>query len=315
MSKLGLAGAFALAIVSMSAGLTAADAKPSNVVVFGDSLVDSGNVFLATGGATPAAAQGYFQGRFQDGYNFADLLNIELTGAPTLASLAGGNNWAWGGSRGTGAGGFAVPGLNAQAGDFLLNGPRGFTPNSLVILNFGGNDVFGLESGDTGGLSNADFVNLYVSNMLGAIVGLDSLGAGRILVMGVPNGTPTGLMLDSMLQTALDGIEPGLDATLYRFSYADFYGRVLSNPTRYGFPPIIDTQTPCIAARPVVNGQIDCTGFFSFDGIHFTGQVHRALASDLRKVLGIPEPATWGLMILGFGAVGVALRRRQPLAA
>lgn len=29
----------------------------------------------------------------------------------------------------------------------------------------------------------------------------------------------------------------------------------------------------------------------------------------------IPEPATWGLMILGFGAVGVALRRRQKVSA
>jgi phospholipase/lecithinase/hemolysin len=311
MTKLSIVGAVALAVASVSV----ADAKPSNVVVFGDSLVDSGNVFLATGGATPAAAQGYFQGRFQDGYNFADLLNLELTGAPTVASLAGGNNWAWGGSRGTGVGGFAVPGLNAQAGDFLLNGPRGFTASSLVILNFGGNDVFGLQSGDTGGLSSADFADLYVSNMVGAITALDALGAGRILVMGVPNPTAAGLMLDSMLQTALNGIEPGLDATLYRFSYADFYSRILSDPTSYGFPPIIDTQTPCIAARPVVNGQIDCTGFFSFDGTHFTGQVHRALASDLRQVLGIPEPATWGLMILGFGAVGIALRRRQPLAA
>ncbi|MBL8770194.1 MAG: PEP-CTERM sorting domain-containing protein [Phenylobacterium sp.] len=29
----------------------------------------------------------------------------------------------------------------------------------------------------------------------------------------------------------------------------------------------------------------------------------------------VPEPATWALMILGFGAAGSALRRRRPLAA
>lgn len=29
----------------------------------------------------------------------------------------------------------------------------------------------------------------------------------------------------------------------------------------------------------------------------------------------VPEPATWGLMILGFGAVGGALRRRKSLTA
>jgi hypothetical protein len=30
---------------------------------------------------------------------------------------------------------------------------------------------------------------------------------------------------------------------------------------------------------------------------------------------GIPEPATWGLMIMGLGAVGYAARRRQPSLA
>lgn len=30
---------------------------------------------------------------------------------------------------------------------------------------------------------------------------------------------------------------------------------------------------------------------------------------------GVPEPATWALMILGFGAVGGAMRRRQAVAA
>ncbi len=29
----------------------------------------------------------------------------------------------------------------------------------------------------------------------------------------------------------------------------------------------------------------------------------------------IPEPATWGLMILGFGAVGAAMRRREKVSA
>lgn len=33
------------------------------------------------------------------------------------------------------------------------------------------------------------------------------------------------------------------------------------------------------------------------------------------SVAGVPEPATWALMILGFGAVGGAMRRRQSVAA
>jgi hypothetical protein len=33
-----------------------------------------------------------------------------------------------------------------------------------------------------------------------------------------------------------------------------------------------------------------------------------------RPSLGVPEPASWALMILGFGAVGAVLRRRQAAA-
>jgi hypothetical protein len=36
---------------------------------------------------------------------------------------------------------------------------------------------------------------------------------------------------------------------------------------------------------------------------------------DFTLSAGVPEPATWGLMILGFGAVGGAMRRRQSVAA
>lgn len=32
-------------------------------------------------------------------------------------------------------------------------------------------------------------------------------------------------------------------------------------------------------------------------------------------VIGVPEPASWAMLVLGFGAVGTALRRRRPLAA
>ncbi len=311
MRILMLAGAFALSITST----VAIAAKPSNVVVFGDSLADSGNVFLATGGAIPAQADGYFQGRFHDGYNFSDRLNIKFTGAPTLASLAGGNNWAWGGSRGTGVGGFAVPGLPGQGFDFFTNGPRGFSSDSLVILNFGGNDVFGLESADTGGLSPIDFAALYIDNMRNAVLALDGAGAGRILVMGIPNTTATGFALNAQLQFMLDAIEPALGARLYRYDYFGFYQRLQADPTQYGIRADIDYSTPCIAAEQVVNGSIDCSGYFSFDGIHFTAQIHRAITSELVQVLGIPEPATWGMMIAGFGMVGFAMRRQRRVAA
>ncbi len=297
---------------------TAAAANPTNTVVFGDSLVDAGNVFVATGGGTPAAAQGYYQGRFSNGLNFADYVNISLAGVATKASLLGGDNWGWGGSRGVGNafGGFPTPGLPQQGADFFTHGPRGATANSLYILNFGGNDVFGLQSGDIGGLSPAQFQALYVSNMVSAVQALDAAGARNILVMGVPNANAFGFALDAQLQAALDGIEPGLtNATLTRFSYFAFYNRLLSNPASYGFANGINTQSNCLADRPVTNGHVDCTGYLSFDGVHFTTQVDRGIARDLIQVLGVPEPSNWAMLIAGFGLVGAAMRRRAHAIA
>ena len=90
-------------IGAIAGGLILATAVPAqaerdterftSLTVFGDSLVDAGNIFTATGGAIPSAANGYFNGRFTNGYDYTDLLSIELFGAPTVASLQGGTNF------------------------------------------------------------------------------------------------------------------------------------------------------------------------------------------------------------------------------
>ena len=38
------------------------------------------------------------------------------------------------------------------------------------------------------------------------------------------------------------------------------------------------------------------------------------LVSQLTGAVAVPEPATWTMMILGFGAVGSMLRRRRAFA-
>lgn len=46
-------------------------------------------------------------------------------------------------------------------------------------------------------------------------------------------------------------------------------------------------------------------GLFALDSVSFTPNAVSA---------AVPEPATWGMMILGMGAVGYAMRRRQKVA-
>src|SRR4051794_29217009 len=115
----------------------------TSITVFGDSLVDAGNLYIANGGTRPNPALGYFEHRFTNGYDYPDLLSLDLFGVPTTPSLLGGNNFAIGGARIIDTGD-PIPDLQAQIGAFQLSG-RGVDRNGLYILNLGGNDIFGAE--------------------------------------------------------------------------------------------------------------------------------------------------------------------------
>src|SRR5271166_265204 len=68
-----------------------------NLVVFGDSLADVGNISLATGGAIPNSAI-YYQGRFSSGPIWVDTLAKYLGQPAVQPSLAGGLDYAFGGA-------------------------------------------------------------------------------------------------------------------------------------------------------------------------------------------------------------------------
>src|SRR3954447_25255205 len=133
----------------------------TGVFAFGDSLIDPGNdlkaaqrlssfPFVNVPDGAPTAANGYFLGRFTDGWNFADLVANKLINAPTQAtfpygvtkSLLGipvngarpdGNNlsFAYGGAT-VGSAGSPAPSLHDQTQifkDFDVN------PNALHVVS------------------------------------------------------------------------------------------------------------------------------------------------------------------------------------
>lgn len=308
---------FVMAFLAAPLLAAAAPAAALNLYVFGDSLVDAGNVSVATGGAIPSAAEGYYQGRFTNGLNYVDYLNRRFAGTNSVPSLVGGRNFAWGGARAIGSafGGFPVPGLPQQLGSYFASTGGVADSSGLYVINFGGNDLFGIGSGDIGGLTATQAINLLIGNTVSAVQTLSAAGAGKILVTGIPAGGPQGAAIEGLLQASLDAIEPGLNARLYRYSYLDFYTRFASDPTAYGFPAVVNYTSNCRADRPVVNGRIDCGGYFSFDGTHFTAQVQRGIYNDLVQVLGVPEPTSWAMLITGFGMVGAVMRRRARQTA
>ncbi len=292
--------------------------NPSQLVIFGDSLVDGGNIFLLTGGFAPTntfnnPSRGYFPGRFTNGPDYTDLLSLKLYGTLTKASLAGGSNYAFGGAKVV-ADADPVPDLSAQLALYGATHPLA-DPNALYIINAGGNDDFAVE-GATPAQKAAAAANI-ANTLAGAVQYLDGIGATRILVTGIPNTTATGFFLDSVLQARLDSIEPGLvNASLKRFSYLSFFTRLVADPASFRVPAFTKPGACFDHVSPPAPGVLpDCSGYFSVDRIHPIAQIQAAIFREVNQVAGVPEPQNWALMIAGFGLVGATSRRRRTVVA
>jgi phospholipase/lecithinase/hemolysin len=175
--------------------------KFDSIYVFGDSLSDTGNVLLLTGGlgispAVPPSTSPnatFYQGRFSNGPVAVEYLWQSLTGnnsatlAPSLSLMSlprkAGISFAYGGS-GSGQsnvtpGGFVVPGVLGQV-DAFRNLPRrqSTDPKALYVIWTGANDyVLGLTTNP----------GVVVGNIVVAIQSLYALGARNFLVPNLPD--------------------------------------------------------------------------------------------------------------------------------
>lgn len=319
-----LPAAFAAFAVTLAVASPAAAERDTrrytSIVVFGDSLVDAGNIFTLTGGALPSAANGYFMGRFTNGYDYPDLLSIALYGSPTVASQQpGGHNYAYGGAQASPRSG--VPDFGEQLAEFNVDRLTGFQvdENGLYILNFGGNDIFQAPDDPTAAEA---WLRASAQNYADGIQTLNDAGVRNILFTGYPvSSDPNSALAEGYLTEALAGLTLDSDTTLFRFSYLDFFGRVGSDPASLGLPTQrLDITCQQAGAAAIAN---DCAGIFSFDGIHPSAPIQRALFRDLDRQFGltafqaVPEPASWAMLIGGCGTVGGAarLRRRRAVFA
>nr|WP_253201379.1 SGNH/GDSL hydrolase family protein [Sphingomonas quercus] len=288
----------------------------TSITVFGDSLVDAGNLYIANGGTRPDPALGYFQHRFTNGYDYPDLLSLDLFGTPTAPSLTGGGNFAFGGARIVDTGD-TIPDLQAQLAAFSASG-RGIDENGLYILNLGGNDVFGAEGvfGEVGAIGSYPDISSYLraaaEQYVARVQALNDLGVRNILMTDFPlAGDPLTIEANGYLNAALATLKLDADTDLFVYSLSDFNRRVLTDPAAFGLPPL-RADVSCVAAGAQDTG---CAGFFSFDGVHPTAAVQEAgyrdmvAKFDLTGVQAVPEPASWATMLLGFGLIGMAMRR------
>ena len=95
--------------------------------------------------------------------------------------------------------------------------------------------------------------------------------------------------------------------TWVRFNFTDALGATTSEVRQLDAKKGLETFTL---------GQSNLRAFdYSFVANYTPGSSGWGQADNIRlAAVSVPEPATWALMILGFGAVGATLRRRPTLA-
>jgi len=249
----------------------------SATYVFGDSFCDTGNIFLATYGTTPASP--YFEGRFSNGPLWVDKLAGSLH-LPIAPLLAGGTNYSFGGAKLLQED--LIPSIPVQLEFYLwLHGGQA-DPDALYVLEGGINDVLFVNSGSSQQLGQN------IANALFALeVELRAAGARHILIVNLPEiglipadssdaafasaaSNSADLALRSLFEAAksTQGIEIGI-LDMQAFSQA-----VKNDPRQYGFTSI---TTPCLSATNQVCA--NPSQVFFWDAVHPTTTAHALMGA------------------------------------
>lgn len=311
-------------IACLLASLDASALSFTNLIVFGDSIVDHGNTqsaALAFGLSDPApAALGYSEGRFTNGLNPADVLNQEIEGTNTVGSFAGGDDFAFGGARARDNGDI-LPDIQSQVQLYLQRQAGApIDPDSLIMINVGGNDVRDIVVGNLSGAARQAVID-GAANAVGSAIGTLALaGAQNFLFVGVGNvgGIPEVGVFGAPVaavgrQASLDmnaAIQAVLPSNAIFFDTIAWSDQLLANPALFGLPADLNTTTACLlagAAPPA--GAPTCDGYAFFDTVHPTTQILQKLGEELVAV--VPEPGTAVLILGGLAALASGRPRRE----
>ena len=100
--------------------------------------------------------------------------------------------------------------------------------------------------------------------------------------------------------------------TIFDFTGSAPFTIVAGGPTvQYAGQPI--TSGGSIVSGVEGNGVIQFHG--SVSSISWTNPNYEYFYGFTVGSVGVPEPATWGMMIMGFGGIGALMRRRRTVAA
>ena len=319
-----LAGALSLAALFVATSPALAGPTYSNMVVFGDSLSDTGNLSIVTGGTQPPAGQPYFNGRFSDGPLWVETLaaglNLPLASNPYLV---GGSNYAFAGARtGTSS---APPGLLAQVGGIWGPTHPLADPAALYVVVAGGNDLRDARSAPSGTSATRQLAaQAAATNVFNSVALLAARGATHVLIANLPDlgATPEaallGLTVESTdatvrfnaligaFEATLEALFPGLDVDMldmFGLGAAIRNDALNNGGATYG---ITNVTSPC--AGFLFSSGAACNVSLFSDALHPSARAH-ALLGAAALALVVPEPASLALVVLALTGLVVVRRR------
>ena len=252
----------------------------SRIFVFGDSLSDTGNFYIMTGGYPPSP---YYNGRFSNGK-----LWVEYTAEALHMTIQAGDNYAVAGATtgsynvNNGLGGLTFPGLQDQIDAFQRQHSPAEARDALFVVWAGANDFFAALAGST---PPQTLISNAVYNTAVAIARLEQGGARHILVVNLPDLGVTPYVLaagfgaqitqlggayNQALGATLDDLgAPGV--SIIRVDAFKALDSMAYNPGIYGF---VNVTQPALAT----GGNPD--EFLFWDSVHPTTIGHAVLAEE-----------------------------------
>lgn len=276
-----------------------------NIVIFGDSLSDNGNLYEFMKKQIPQSPP-YYEGRFSNGPVWIEHVIASYFPENPSAHLF---DYAFGGagvSEEEGADDVLFT-LRREVNNYLLAHNDKASEDSLFVVWIGANNYLGLPSEVEKTLHD---VNLGITHSLQRLV---EKGAKHILVVNLPDlgRTPAAIEFDTIdemtyfakqhnhiLSQSIDSFKeayPDVEWLYYDLHQA--FEDVIDRPQDYGFTNITNTcvqfdenitKTSVLkmtaAAKPQMK-EDTCTGYLFFDLVHPTGLAHKILAEKARLML------------------------------
>jgi outer membrane lipase/esterase len=312
-----LAGAIGAALL-FSAGAHADGYQ--QVVSFGDSLSDNGNVALLSG--SPVITRFTTNPGTVAVENIAQHFNLTLT-----PSLQGGTDYAFGGARAAIAN--PVPATSSQVQQYLAANGGKANPNALYTMWIGANDLLAaVQNPATAQVT----VATAAANEVGQIKALQAAGAKTIVVFNLPDvgKTPAAMSQGpaasagiTQLTQVYNGILSGGLASANRGivpidTYA-LLNEVIASPGTYGFTNVTVpacTTASSITCSPATLRDPNAASTYLFaDGIHPTTAAHALLSQYAISVITAPQQISLlGEAGLASNAAHVRTLRNQMMA-